>query len=310
MASRARLRVLTIVTACAALMMVGSELQAQFLGTNLRGDFGLKSGTQPEPGIHLTLPLYYGNSYSGLRDRDGNTIAKGLDIKLNVLTVPALALTTREKIFGGVLGLSAALNFTGGRASIDTADITLSHGYGLSDAYVQPFTLGWYTPRADYRFGYGFFAPIGSGDRSLDMWAHEISAGSTVYFDDRQLWHFAATAFYEIHQNKIGQDLRVGDILEIEGGLGGSFLNGAASVGVAYVAQWKITNDSGADFPALLEKSKSRAFGLGPELNLPVFTAGTLAGLLNARYLWEFGGRSTFEGETFVAGFTVARLLP
>jgi hypothetical protein len=139
------------------------------------------------------------------------------------------------------------------------------------------------------------------------MWAHEISAGSTVYLDSQENWHLAATAFYEIHQNKVDRDLRVGDILTIEGGVGGSFMKRTASIGVAYVAQWKITNDSGDDFPANIPKSKSRAFGLGPEFAVPVFSFGPLIGFFNARYVWEFGARSALEAETFVASFTVAR---
>jgi hypothetical protein len=305
---RVQRKLVRAIAVVSALLLVSSDLQAQFLGLDLRGDVGLKSGTQSPPGVYLTLPLYYGNDFDGLRDASGNTIAEGLDVDLHVLTVPAFALTTKEKVFGGTLGLSAVLEFTGARASIAQHGITERQGYGLSDTYVVPFSLGWWTPRADYKVAYAFVAPTGTDGRSLDMWAHEISAGSTVYFDDQQLWHFAATGFYEIHQNKRGQDLRVGDILTIEGGLGGSFLKGDASAGIAYVAQWKITNDSGDDFPALLPKSKSRVFGVGPELNMPVFGAGTLAGLLSARYLWEFGGRSIFEGQTFVASFTVARL--
>lgn len=306
MPTRVSRRFVWSLAACAAVMLVSSDLRAQYLGLNLRGDVGLKSGSQPPPGYYFTLPLYYGNDYSGVRDRDGNTIADGLDLNVNLLATPAIAMTTNAKIFGGTLGLQAVLPFMGGRAEIAQAGIALAEGYGLADIYVQPLSLGWRTPAADFRAGYAFFAPTGAGNRSLDMWAHELSAGSTVYFDDRQLWHFAATAFYEIHQKKTDQDVRVGDILTVEGGLGGSFLKGAGSAGVAYVAQWKITNDSGDDFPALIPKSKSRVFGLGPDVTLPVFAVGTLVGLLNARYIWEFGGRSTFEGQTFVAGFTLA----
>jgi hypothetical protein len=308
MAARPALKRLWCGAACAVSLLAGSQAQAQFLGLNLRGDVGLRSGSQPPPGVYFTLPLYYGNDYSGLRDQDGHMIADNLDVNFDVLATPAFALTTKAKIFGGTLGLQAVLPFMGTRLAIAEPTIAADQSYGVADIYVQPFLLGWRTDRADYRVGYAFFAPTGSGRRSLDMWAHEISAGSTLYLDDRQLWHLAATAFYEIHQTKTSEDVRVGDILTVEGGLGGSFLKGAGSLGVAYVAQWKITNDSGDDFPARLPKSKSRVFGLGPDLTLPVFAVGSIVGLLNARYVWEFGGRTTFEGNTFVAGFTLAAL--
>ena len=306
--NRTRLMLPLSVTACAAVLFTSSEAHGQLLGLNLRGDVGLKSGTQPPPGYYFALPLYYGNDYSGLRDHEGNTTGGGIDAHLNLLGAPAIAVTTRPTFFGATYGFQAVLPLSSSRLSIAQPDVTVSDGYGFTDIYVQPLQLGWRSPRVDSRFGYAFFAPTGSKNHSLDMWAHEISAGSTLYLDALQNWHLAATAFYEIHHKKAGRDLRVGDILTVEGGLGGSFLKRAANIGVAYVAQWKITNDSGEDFPALLPKNKSRVFGLGPELTVPVFGTGRLVGLFNARYVWEFGGRSTFEGETFAASFTLAQL--
>jgi hypothetical protein len=40
---------------------------------------------------------------------------------------------------------------------------------------------------------------------------------------------------------------------------------------------------------------------------MAVFQKGGTLGLVNARYLWESGGRSTFQGGTFLVGFTIAR---
>jgi hypothetical protein len=74
------------------------------------------------------------------------------------------------------------------------------------------------------------------------------------------------------------------------------------------MAQWKVTDDSGSDFPALLPKSKNRAYGLGPEVAMPVFAKGTLVGLVNVRYIWEFGAKTNFEGNTFLVSFTLAKL--
>jgi hypothetical protein len=182
-------------------------------------------------------------------------------------------------------------------------------GYGFGDLYVQPINLGWRTKRADILAAYGVYAPTGSGGRGLEMWAHEIVAGSTVYLNEAKTWHAATTGFYEIHHNKRGIDLRVGDILTLEGGLGMSFLKGAGNAGLAYVAQWKITNDSGAEFPTNLQKSKNRAFGIGPEISVPIFAKGTLLGLVGVRFIREFGVRTNFEGSSFVLSFTLAKLM-
>jgi hypothetical protein len=113
---------------------------------------------------------------------------------------------------------------------------------------------------------------------------------------------------YEIHQKKRDKDLRVGDILTMEGGAGRAFLKGAGNAGMSYVAQWKVTNDSGSEFPARLDKTKGRAFGLGPDISMPIFARGTLVGIVGVRYTFEFGTRTNFEVQTLALSFTVAKL--
>ena len=98
-------------------------------------------------------------------------------------------------------------------------------------------------------------------------------------------------------------DIQVGDILTLEGGLGKTFMDGAVSAGVAYYAQWKMTEDdlgSGKAFPGRRDLGKHEVYGLGPEVTIPIEPKGKLYGFINARYLWEFGARSALDGNTFV----------
>ena len=84
-------------------------------------------------------------------------------------------------------------------------------------------------------------------------------------------------------------------------------MGGALSVGVAYYAQWKLTNDDfGFDFsfPGGPIIGKHRVYGFGPEITLPIASKKNLFGFLNIRYFWETGARSTLEGNTFVATFS------
>jgi hypothetical protein len=119
----------------------------------------------------------------------------------------------------------------------------------LTDTYIQPVRLGWRRAKSDFLVGLGVFVPTGDyefrGDSNsgLGMWSFELFAGATVYFDEKKNWHLATTAFYETHTNKKDTEIRVGDILTLEGGLGRSFLGGGANAGVAYYAQWKVTAD-------------------------------------------------------------------
>ena len=181
---------------------------------------------------------------------------------------------------------------------------------GFTDLYLQPINLGWHTKRADFTAGLGVFAPTGSyepgaeDNLGLGMWSLELFGGATVFFDKKKSWHFATTAYYEIHSEKKDTDIKVGDILTLEGGLGKSFMQGALTVGAAYYAQWKTTyDDLGQDLEQLLgvdELPRQKVFGVGPELTIPIATKKKLIGFLTARYFWETGARSTLEGQTFV----------
>jgi len=80
-------------------------------------------------------------------------------------------------------------------------------------------------------------------------------------------------------------------------------MDGALSVGAAYYAQWKLTDDDlGLDIelPGERRFGKHRVYGAGPDLTIAIATTKKLYGFINLRYLWEFGAHSTLEGETFV----------
>ena len=136
----------------------------------------------------------------------------------------------------------------------------------------------------------------------MGMWSFEISGGTTVYLDKAKSWTFATTAFYETHTKKEDTDIKVGDILTLQGGLGKSFMEGALSVGVAYYAQWKVTGDDpGHDLQPVFDEyfGKHRGFGVGPEVTIPIATKKKIICFINARFLWETGIRSQLEGTSF-----------
>jgi len=293
------------------LIMVSSPANAQLLGHNLTGDFGLTSGTQPDPGTYLSF-LYYGYRGDTLRDGDGNAVRQG-SLDANGYGI-GLWHVTDQKILGGNYSFMIWPAFTDNKLEGPILGIDQSTSTGFTDLYVQPINLGWHTDRADYTAGIGVFAPTGRYEAGADdnlgmgMWSLELFAGTTVYLDEARTWNFATTAFYETHSDKKDSDVRVGDILTLEGGLGKSFKGGAVNVGLAYYAQWKITDDdfgSSITFPAGITPGKNRGFGLGPEINIPIASKSKLYGFLNARYFWESGNRSTIEGDTFVLTLTL-----
>ena len=104
-------------------------------------------------------------------------------------------------------------------------------------------------------------------------------------------------------------NVKVGQLLTLEGGVGKSFLHGAASIGVAYYAQWKVTSDSltlsQAASGTMSVPDKHQVWGVGPEVTIPIATKTRLISLVNVRYLWEQGARLKTQGQTFIITNTI-----
>jgi hypothetical protein len=291
-----------------ALAAAGRPAQAQLNGHNLRGDFGLESASQPSPRLYVA-PLYANYSTSTIRDRDGNELPTSGSLHVNAV-VPLLWYVTDLKILGANYGIMAAIPLQTNALEAPALGIDVTNKFGVGDLYVQPVNLGWHFPQVDVMVGIGAYAPtgrfsVGADDNTgLGMWSFEGSGGATVFFDRERTWSFSALGFYETHTKKKDTDVKVGDIVTVEGGAAKSFLGGGAKIGAVYVAQWKITQDDlGVDLPAGL--SKSANYGVGPEVTLPIPVKRKLVGLVTLKYLWELGTRSTTQGRTFLGILTV-----
>ena len=306
----------TIILALIATLMLPLVSHAQLAGHNVAGDLGLTAGSQPPPGFYI-MPSFFRYEADTLRDGNGDKIPPILP-EGNAIESDALLFgfmwVSDFKILGGNFGASIWPSVTNNAIEFPAFPALNSKtSTGFGDLYVQPISLGWHTDRADFIAGLGIYAPTGEFDiagtenRGLGMWSYEIYGGTTLYFDEAKSWHFAAVAAYETHGKKDGTDTRVGDLLTLEGGFGKSFMEGAASVGIAYYAQWKLTNDDfGLEFTLpggpLLEKHERFAFG--PEVTIPLATRNTLFGFLTLRYVWETGVVQSIEGDSFMATIT------
>ena len=292
--------------------LVPDNAEAQFLGANFPGDYGLNSATQPPPGFWLSA-LYVRYDGNDLVDRNGDSLAidpanRGeLDVNAYVL---GGWYVTRAQLFGGNYGFMVFANFSDNVLEAPILGLTNKTGTGFGDLYVQPINLGWFKDRADYIFGLAFTAPTGRYSPDADdnlgqgMWSYEINAGATLYLDEAKSWNFAATAYFQTSSEKKDTDQKVGNILTIEGGLGKSFAGGGLNIGLAYYAQWKVSQDQlgqaieeelGGIAPA-----KNRGYGLGPEAVFAIAPGNKLIGTISLRYLWETGVRSSVEGSIFV----------
>ena len=303
-------RTLAAVLALGLWGYLASPASAQLSGQNLLGDFGLQSGSQPEPGLYVLMP-FARYTADTIKDRSGSALDLQGELGVSYL-LPTAYVVTDWKLFGANYGFVVAPLWLNQRYESPRFDEKT--GMALGDAYIAPVQLGWHSPRTDVTVGYAFVPPTGryeaGGDdnRGLGMWSHEISAGTTVYFDDDRSWHAATTLFYELHTEKEDSETRAGDLVTLEGGVGRSFLQGAASAGLAYYAQWKATDDRLEGLPSLLLPGRNKVFGIGPEVTLPFFTSGPWFGLVTARYQWEFGAESWLQGESFNISLTLGRI--
>jgi len=289
-----------------------AALHAQLSGHNTKGDFGLLAGSQPPPGLYLVAPLYIRYEADTLRNRDGDRLALDFSLDVNAYVLGVLWVS-EKKFLGGNYSFQIFPAFTDNALEAPGLGVDESVSTGLTDLYVVPLHLGWQRERADFVAGLGIFAPTGSYEADADdnlglgMWSFELFGGTTLYFDEARSWHFATNAFYETHTEKEGSDVRVGDLLTLEGGFGKSLMEGAVSVGVAYYAQWKTSDDDlGLDFvlPSGRRLGKHEVFGVGPDVTFPIATKKKLYGFLNARYFWESGARSTLEGSSLLVTAT------
>jgi hypothetical protein len=283
-------------------------LNAQYLGDQQIGLAGLKAGSQPGPGFYLTIPLYYRDRNISIYDAHGNQVLKGITADISLFVLPGVTVTTPFKILGATYGASFTEWISNGVVDVAAVNFHRTTGYGYGDIYVQPLILGWRVPHLDVTAAYAFFAPTGHGSAGQHMWVNEIDLGGTLYPDKAKAWNVSTMMYYDFNQRKNNADITVGNTLTLAGGIGRSFLKGAANAGVAYGAQWKITHDSGIGIPPVVHVADGRVFGVGPEIDLPVFARGQNAGFVSFRYMWLVGPKAALGGQVLTASFTFARL--
>lgn len=281
---------------------------AQLKGGHILGSSGLQSGTQaPENTLSLYVPGYI-YSANCLRNSDGDKIG---DPNLNMfLTGVGANFVTDFKILGANYGATVLVAFASN--TIQGSYIDSKSNFAFTDMLVQPIQLGWHNKKADFVFSYQMYLPTGkyelggSNNSGLGMFMNEISAGTTLFFNEKKTFHFSALAAYEINGKKKDTDIKTGNILSIEGGLGKTFYcmnaektapKGILNAGLIYYFQYKVSDDK---IPVgsflVLEPDKDHISALGAEVNYLHIGCKTQAGF---RWVSELGAVNRFQGNTF-----------
>ncbi len=303
--------VMVVVLGCVSMV---APVEAQLNTQHIKGTVGLKSGSQAPPGVYFIAPLFYVYKTDDVKDRDGDRLPFAADLTSQVYG-GGVSVVTKTKLFGGFYGFQVLFP-VGANNRIQGTEIDANPGAGLSDSAITLISLGWHATRADATAGYTIFVPTGrytdgaNNNTGLGMWGNELSAGTTVYLSASRQWHAATLATFDFQSKKEDRETKVGNVMNLEGGLGGDFLKGGLTAGLDYYASFKLTDDQIEGFPDILIRGKNKVFAVGPEVQLALAKNNTLYGFLKVNYQWEVYARTTTQGSalTMLATFLMKPL--
>jgi hypothetical protein len=302
-----------------AVLMAGSVMptQAAELGHYAPALPSIRDFILPDPGLYyVQYHLYY--KANTLKDETGKSIdtitVEGIELDVeqeveSFMVVPTLIYSSDFSILCGRYAALVAQPFgtTSFQAALESATLPEfgleidESSWGLGDTYIRPFWLGWGLDRFDIGVSYGIYIPTGKYDAGaadnvgLGMWTHEFMANVAFYLDEQEGTALTLAGVYEIHGDKDDVDITPGSHLSINAGisqylpLGSKWL---AELGLAGIAQWQVTKDSGSD--ARNKDAKDQVYMVGPQVGFVYLPWGAQVTL---RWLHEFEAEDRFEGD-------------
>jgi len=293
-----------------AALAAASPASAQLNTQHVKGSFGLKAGSAPPPGWYFVVPLLYFYNADDVRNSDGDRVPfANADISASLFAGGFSRVTTR-KLFGASYGYTVLFP-AGANNRLQGTEIDQNPGAGLTDTVIEPVSLGWHFKRADATAYYELYVPIGrytdgaSNNTGLGMWGHEVGVGFTAYLDEKKQRHVATMLSFNTQSKKEDSETKVGNQLNLEGGMGVDLLKGALTVGLDYYAAFKVSSDRIDAFPNVPIQGKNRSFALGPEVSIPLAMKRTVYGFLMVRYFWETYARTTTQGSGLIIQATL-----
>lgn len=284
-------------------------LSAQLLTQHVKGAVGLKAGSQPPAGGYILVPVLYFYNTDTVKNRDGDTLPVTADLTTSFFGVGYMHVTAK-KVLGGTYAFSLLFP-VGANNRIQGTEIDANPGAGLTDSAFTPISLGWHRTRADVLTQFTIYAPTGrytdgaDDNTGLGMWGFEPTVATTVYLDGKRRFHAATELSLDFQSKKEDSDTKVGNQLNLDGGVGGDFLKGGLTTGVAYYAAFKLSDDEIDGLPGILIRGKNRVFGIGPEATLAIATKNKVRGFVTVRYFWEPYARTTTQGSSFFVSGTL-----
>ena len=200
----------------------------------------MPAATHPPPGGYIVAPLLYFYSTDTVKNRDGDKLPINAEITSTFFGAGYSQVTTK-KILGGNYGFTVVAP-VGANNRLQGTEIDANPGAGLTDSAVTPISLGWHQKRADFLASFSIFIPTGrytdgaDDNTGLGMWGFEPMVGTTVYLDSARRYHAATELSFDFQSKKEDSETEVGNQMNLEGGIGGDFLKGGLTTGLAYYA--------------------------------------------------------------------------
>jgi hypothetical protein len=313
---------------------VGGPLLGQQKPQWLPGQIGLNAGVLPSPGItYVNMAIEY--SAGRFNGPAGNPIPDGL-VSGNY-TVWAdeniFYYVPDVDILGGNLGFMLVLTPVDGYLTADIlpnlSTLTAAAGAtGLTDTWVQPFTLGWHRPRVDFQVAEAVVAPTGrynpgaSDNLGSGYFGNHVQTGTTVYITKNKGTSANLFTDWEVHgarQGINGADKTPGQAFTDEWGLGQVLplkknMSQLLQVGGVGYDQWEVTKDSGTiSIPGMnqivnanfVPSYSVHAAGVQANYILPAKEISAFF-----KYYREYKAYSHFQGNTIVFGGTYTFRIP
>jgi hypothetical protein len=270
-------------------------------GQYIPGFRGLNPAEQPHAGATY-LNFFYWYPTSTLKDRNGDKVATDFDLNL-VADLNLFAYTPKKKFLGATYSALIAVPVMNASITLPRVGADTSTAASFGDIYIEPISLGWAFKKGKIRAAYGFMPPTGARRVTSDYFGHQVSFGGTYHPDKKGMWQISAHSVWEFHHTKRHEDVRVGNNVTFEYGVGKTFVkNEGAQIlqfGVVGYTELQLTRDSGTDVSPFNTGAKDRVFAVGPEFDLILPKKKVN---LFVRVLPEFAARSRTQGVTVMMG--------
>jgi hypothetical protein len=286
--------------------------RAQVRGVYPTGMNATNAGMTPDSGVTYSN-LFIFNSRDELKGPDGEVLNTGTNAVM--IDLNTFAWVSRSTLLGARLSATASFLVSNNSLASD-ADGQISAGGGFADLFLQPFIMGWETPRVGVRAAYGVLVPTGkfnagaSDNVGSGYWTHAPSAGVTVYLNGARTTTVSAFHMYEFHTVQEGTGIHPGQTANVDYSLTHVDYSLTHTIrvrddtqlqlGLIGYGQWQTTDKTGPTITAAQSAAHYRVHALGFASNLSLPARKVSLGL---KYFKEFSNRSSFQGYTLqIAG--------